>query len=184
VAVGWQGLLRNLPRGGVVTRLAPAPSPLIARAGVVVLSTEDLDPSTSVADLVTIVEAPVTLVITDGAAGGTIWDIQPARGPRARRYPAVPSGAVVDATGAGDSFMAALVAARLGHPLAGSGRHGADVRLAAAVASLTIEAPGLHGVPGLAAIADRLRRSLGSAQPAKVADSGGPAGGDPDRDPG
>ena len=177
IAVGWQGLLRNLPRGGVVTRRAPAPNRLVERARLVCLSAEDLDPSTTLEQLLGLLGSPASLVITDGASGGTIWEVETGRATLARGYPAVPSDGVVDPTGAGDTFMAALVAARLGHPLAGSGRHGADVRLAAAVASLSIEAPGLHGVPGLAAIADRLRRSLVDGEPAVEAGSGATAPG-------
>jgi hypothetical protein len=189
VAVGWQGLLRNLPKGGVVTRRAPRPNPLVGRARLASLSTEDLDPSTSIEELVAFLGVPATLVVTDGEAGGTIWEAEAGRAPQARRYPAVPSDGMVDPTGAGDAFMAALVAARLGHPLAGSGRHGADVRLAAAVASLAIEAPGLGGIPGLGAIADRLRRSLQSGQRASVGapvapEAGGHTGAAPDADPG
>ena len=41
VAVGWQGLLRVLVAGGPVTRIEPAASPLIARADLVGVGTDD-----------------------------------------------------------------------------------------------------------------------------------------------
>lgn len=176
VAVGWQGLLRILPRGGLVTRRAPAPDPLVGRAQLIGLSTEDLAPATSMTELIGLLRAPATMVVTDGAAGGTLWEVRGPGNVRARRYPAIPSDGAVEPTGAGDAFLAALLAARLGHPLAGSGHHGADTRLAAAVASLTVEKPGLWGVPGLAAIADRLRRSLHGPHPAGTPGLGPPPG--------
>lgn len=158
VALGWQGLLRNLPRGSVVTRRSPTPNALVHRAGLVSLSREDVEASTTMTTLGALLHAPATLVLTDGPAGGTIWTLHVDGSHRERRYPAIWAAAAEDPTGAGDTFLGALVAGRLRHPLARSGRHGSDVRLAAAVASLTVEAPGLHGVPRLAAVVERLRR--------------------------
>ncbi len=172
VAIGWQGLLRNLARGEVVTRRPPRPGALIERAGLVVLSREDLDPGADIDALAALLRPPARLVVTDSEAGGTIWELDSDGGRRVRRYPAIPTDRVADATGAGDAFLASLVAARLGHPLAGSGRQGTDLRLAAAVASLTLEGPGLNGIPDLAAIAARLRGSVGAAHGEGTARSG------------
>ena len=160
VALGWQGLLRILPRGGIVTRRTPRSSPLLARANLVVVSRLDLEPDTDVPTLGTLLRPGATLVITDGAAGGTAWLVGQGRAAVARRYPAIPSEAVVDPAGAGDVFLAGLVAARLGHPGAASGRTGADLRLAAALGSLAGEGPGIHGVPTAEALAKRLVASL------------------------
>jgi sugar/nucleoside kinase (ribokinase family) len=160
VALGWQGLLRDLPPGEGVRRRPPGRTSLLERASLVVLSRFDVGPETSLEDLTSALRPPVTLVVTDGADGGLVVDLPTAGDPRLRRYPAIPAERLVDPTGAGDVFLAAMVAARLGHPLAGSGRHGADLRFAAAAASLTVEAPGLAGVPGVAAVAKRLRSSL------------------------
>jgi sugar/nucleoside kinase (ribokinase family) len=176
VAVGWQGLLRNLPRGGVVTRRVPSASPIISRADIVCLSREDVDPATSPAWLAGLLSPGATLILTDGPAGGTFWS-RDADGRYERRpYPAMAAEALVDPTGAGDAFLAAIVAARLGHPLA-SGTGPPDLaRLAAAVASLTVERPGLDGVPGLSAVAARLARDRPPGQdgepPATGADPG------------
>lgn len=162
VAIGWQGLLRNLVRGEVVTRRPPRRGALIERAGLVVLSREDLDPGTDIDALAALLRPPARLVVTDAEAGGTIWELAAGGGRRVRRYPAIPSSHVIDPTGAGDAFLASLVAGRLGHRLAGSVRRGTDVRLAAAVASLTVEGPGLRGIPDLGAVAARLRSSVGA----------------------
>ena len=166
VAVGWQGLLRNLPRGGVVTRRAPRASSLLARARLVGLSREDLDAATSPAFLAAFLEAPATLVLTDGANGGSVRELGADGSARTLRYRAVRASRVVDPTGAGDAFLAALVAARLGHPLAAPRGRVTDLQFAATVASLSVEGPGLSGVPDLAAIGARLSRAGHAAQPA------------------
>jgi hypothetical protein len=160
VAIGWQGLLRELSRGGPVGRRAPRPSPLVARADLVVVSRLDLDPATDVPALGPLLRPGAELVVTDGDLGGTVWQIRDGLAAIARRYPAIPSERSIDPTGAGDAFLAGLVAARRGHPLAASGRRGTDLRLAAAMGSLTVEGVGLHGVPNTAAVGRRLASSL------------------------
>jgi sugar/nucleoside kinase (ribokinase family) len=90
---------------------------------------------------------------------------------RMRHYPAVATAGVVDATGAGDVFLAALAAARTEPRLVG-GRiaHGHDVLLAAAAASLVLEAQGLLGVPDRTAVRDRIRSGmLASARMSRTA---------------
>ena len=163
VVVGWQGLLRDIDAANVVVRHPPGPSPFLARAAIVGVSRFDLAPDAPIPALAGLLAASATLYVTDAERGGLIVRIGepglPGR-PRLRRYPAIPAARVVDPTGAGDAFLAGIVAARLGHPLAGSGRRGGDARLAAAVASLVVEAPGLAGVPDLAAVSERLRSSL------------------------
>ena len=161
VGLGWQGLLRDLPRGGLVTRRAPARHPLLSRAGLVCVSREDVDPAMPIEDLAALLRPPATLVVTGGSEGGTIWELVPGEVPRVRRYEAILSTEVVDPTGTGDAFLAGLVAERLGHPLAGTEAGGAQGRLAAAVASLTVEGAGLAGVPSAAAVAERLRQGGG-----------------------
>ncbi len=163
VVVGWQGLLRNLPRDGTVTRRPPSAGPLLERAAIVGLSRRDVDADVGIDALAALLCPPATLLITDGAAGGTLTEVLADGEQRTRRYPALQAARVVDPTGAGDSFLAALLAARLGHPLAGSGRHGSALRFAAAVASLVVEEPGVLGVPSMAAVAARLRSSLSAS---------------------
>ena len=160
VALGWQGLLRDLPRGGTVRRKAPAPSAILARADLVVVSRLDLEPGVDVPPLGALLRPGSSLVVTDGPAGGTAWVIADGRASIVRRYPAIPSDSPVDPTGAGDAFLAGLVAARLGYPGIASGRTGADLRLAAALGSLTIEGPGVHGIPTPETLGKRLVASL------------------------
>ncbi len=160
VALGWQGLLRHVPRGGPVARRPPAPSPILARADLVVASRLDLDPGAKIDELGPLLRRGATLVVTDGDAGGEVWRVVGDRAKLARRYRAIPAAVVIDATGAGDAFLAGMVAARMGHPLGGSGRRGTDLRLAATLGSLAVEAPGVLGLPGLAAVAARLGASL------------------------
>jgi len=166
VAVGWQGLLRDLARGGRVERRPTGASPLLARADLVVVSRLDLDPETRIGDLGAFLRRGATLVVTDGEAGGEVWRVEGGRARAAVRYEAIATGGLVDGTGAGDTFLAGLVAARMGHPLASLGPRGADgppgadLRLAAAIGSLTVEDLGVRGVPSLAAVEERLRASL------------------------
>jgi len=175
VAVGWQGLLRNLPRGGIVSRRPPGRSAVIARADLVSLSREDVDPATPPTALLALLRRRATLVVTDGAEGGTIWSVGADGRRMARAYPATPTVGASDPTGAGDTFLAALVAGRLGHPLAASGELEAALRLAAAVASLSVEGPGLRGVPTLSAVTERLGRAPGGDQGTATGPSGRPA---------
>lgn len=158
VAVGWQGLLRNLPRGGIVSRRAPGAHPIIGRADIVCLSREDVDPATSPAWLASLLSPGATLILTDGPAGGAFWSLASDGRHERRPYAAIATEALIDPTGAGDAFLAAIVAARLGGPLAGWADRVDATRIAAAVASLTVEGPGLLGVPELSAVAARLER--------------------------
>ena len=166
VAVGWQGLLRDLPRGGPVARRPPGASPLLSRADLVVVSRLDLAPGTQIADLGAFLRSGATLVVTDGEAGGEVWRVEGGRARAGARYEAFAADDLVDGTGAGDTFLAGLVAARMGHPLASvdpqgvDGPPGADLRLAAAIGSLTVEGLGVRGVPSLPAIEERLRAWL------------------------
>ena len=160
LALGWQGLLRELEEGKVVRKVAPGRSPLVAAAQLVGLSRGDVVPETEIADLVTPLRPGATLALTDGRHGGLLVD---AASPlRLRRYPAIPPDGVVDPTGAGDVFLATLMAARLAPGrLGGPPRKGGDARLAAAAASLAIERPGLLGVPSLGAVLRRAARATG-----------------------
>jgi sugar/nucleoside kinase (ribokinase family) len=177
VALGWQGLLRDMARGGPVARRLPGASPLLGRADLVVVSRLDLDPEARVADLGQFLRRGATLVVTDGEAGGEVWRVEGGRARAVVRYEAIAAGELVDGTGAGDTFLAGLVAARMGHPFASVGLRGADgprgaagvdgptgadLRLAAAIGSLTVEGLGVRGVPSLAAVEARLRASLSS----------------------
>ena len=181
VAVGWQGLLRELVPGQPVRHLTPGQDPIIRRADLVGLSRDDVDKSISLAMLYGLLRQGASLAVTQGDRGGIIVHGAHRSGGAAgrpgraaapgdrdgdmtldlRHYPAVPSPAIVDATGAGDVFLAALAAARIEPRLVG-GRigQGFDLLLAAAAASLVLEGPGLHGVPDRAAVRRRMAEGL------------------------
>jgi len=193
VALGWQGLLRTLRAGARVERRAPAAGRLVRRADVVAVSEHDVAPGTSPADLAPLLHPGAWLVFTHGVAGGRIARVTADGLGEVVHYPAVEAVAEVDATGAGDTFLAALVASvvsaardrtddGIGTPetpgvtgVPGTlrdlrfedGRPGflRDLRFAAAAASLTVEGPGLTGVPDRAAVLRRLAGSAGQSSP-------------------
>jgi len=164
VALGWQGLLRTLMAGDLVRTSPPRSSPLVQAARLVAVSREDVVPGTQPEDLLSLLHPEATLAWTEGIAGGLVLN-RDDKGAikRARRYPAIPSDRVVDPTGAGDVFLAAMLAVRLQPSLAEglAGPGGADPawRFAAAAASMVVEAPGLLGVPDLAATVRRAKRA-------------------------
>jgi sugar/nucleoside kinase (ribokinase family) len=164
VAVGWQGLLRELEAGQPVRHVAPRPDAIVRRADLVGLSRDDVDRNVSLADLYGLLRRGASLAVTHGDQGGLI--VHGAHGDHEaalelRHYPAVPSHDPVDPTGAGDVFLAALAAARIEPRLVG-GRigQGFDLLLAAAAASLVLEGPGMFGVPERGAVRDRMRAAL------------------------
>ena len=164
VAVGWQGLLRELEAGQPVRHVAPRRDPIIERADLVGLSRDDVDKQIALADLYALLRRGASLAVTHGDQGGLI--VHGAEGDatadlQLRHYPAVPSRDPVDPTGAGDVFLAALAAARIEPRLVG-GRigQGFDLLLAAAAASLVLEGPGMYGVPTREAVRDRMRVAL------------------------
>jgi sugar/nucleoside kinase (ribokinase family) len=164
VAVGWQGLLRELVPGEPTHHVAPRPDPIVERADLIGLSRDDIDRTTELADLYALLHRGASLAVTQGDRGGLIvHGAHPAHGePEAalelRHYPAIRSDHPVDPTGAGDVFLAALAAARIEPRLVG-GRNGLgfDLLLAAASSSLVLEGPGLLGVPDRAAVRARMR---------------------------
>ncbi len=164
VALGWQGLLRELPSGGTTRRRAPRPSAFLHRADIVAVSRHDVEAATPVESLRRLLRPGATLLFTEGPAGGWRSVHRPDGTYERRRYPAIAAAREVDQTGAGDVFFAAYLAAQLGFVLGGSRRRGADLRLAAAAASLDVEAAGLAGVPDVAAVARRLRASPGASR--------------------
>lgn len=163
LGIGWQGFLRDLRAGRDVVPRAPAGSPLLRAATLVVASKEDLAPGTDPEALMSLLAPGATLVLTEGDAGGRVLRHGPAGEPvLARRYPAIPSDATVDATGAGDVFLAAMLATLL-QPSLAAGL--ADwTAFAAAAGSLAVEAPGLLGVPDLAATGRRATRAASRAR--------------------
>jgi sugar/nucleoside kinase (ribokinase family) len=169
VALGWQGLLRELVAGEAVRHLPPAPHPIVRRADLVGLSGDDVDRADRLVDVYAALRPGSTLAVTQGDRGGLIADgIEDGR-LRLRHYPAVRSAGSSDPTGAGDVFLAALAAARIEPRLVG-GRiaQGWDVLLAAAAASLVVEGQGLHGVPGRDAVRRRMADGIAAQRAARA----------------
>lgn len=170
VALGWQGLLRRMAHGQTVERLAPSPDALLARADLIGLSADDLSAGIGPRDLVDLIRPGATVVITRGSRGGTaLTSRRPARA-ALQAYRAIAPDRVLDPTGAGDVFLAALLATRLRPSSPASANasradaaqdhsvQASDLRFAAAAASLAIEGIGLTGVPTLDAVLARADR--------------------------
>ena len=173
VALGWQGMLRELAAGRDVERRAPAASPMLDAADLVGVSLEDLPRGTDAADHLELLAPGATLVATEAEGGGRILRKRSSdMSALDRRYPAIPSDGVVDPTGAGDVFLAAMLASLL-QPSLLDGLDDPTV-LAAAAASLVVEGPGLLGVPDLVDVRRRAARapSRASRSPSAVSSPG------------
>lgn len=166
--VGWQGLLRHLAAGELVRPRPPVASRLVRLARLVAMSREDAVAGTRAEDMVWPLDPAARLVWTEGAGGGLVVGAED-RGRRATtRYDAITSDAVIDPTGAGDVFLAAMFAAMLAPDVVPLGED--DTTFAAAAASLVVEGPGLAGVPSLADVRARITRapSRASRRPSAV----------------
>ncbi len=156
VAFGWQGILRRLGPGERVLPIAPGPSDLLRRANITGVSRHDLLHDLSFDGLRQLLGTPSELLLTSGERGGYLLELETGQRSRLVRYPAIPDRGVVDPTGCGDVMLAALLTARIALG-AGAGHRGSPLLIAAAAASLNTEGIGLDGVPGRAAIRERLR---------------------------
>jgi sugar/nucleoside kinase (ribokinase family) len=155
VAYAWQGALRRLVAGERVTPLRPTPSAVLARADIVGVSIHDLGLDPVWADIFGWLRPTAELLLTAGARGGLLLRRSTAGHVTGRRFSAVPARVELDATGAGDCTLAALVCARIAGGLEAI-RRGRDLHLAALTGSLIVEGPGIDAVPTLAAVRRRL----------------------------
>ena len=160
VVLGWQGWLRELAAGAQVKRRPPEPSALLRRADLVGVSRHDLAAGTDVAGLRSMLRRDATLLVTDGERGGELRRLSRDGAPETWHYDAIAPDAEVDPTGAGDTFLAALLASVVRPGIAPDDRPtiGFNLAFAAAAASLVIERPGPLGVPDLDSVTRRLRR--------------------------
>ncbi len=164
VGLGWQGLLRVLRSGAPVHHLSPSQSPVVRRADLIGVGSDDVDAVTTPADLAGLMHPGATLLFTDGVHGGTAYrvgdrpvDLEP------RHWHSIPIEKYVDPVGAGDTFLAAVFAAWVDPAItAGWSGPDPDLRLGAACGSLILEGPGVFGVPYLA---DAMRRMHGGDNP-------------------
>lgn len=156
VGLGWQGLLREALPGKPVRQRQARPRPLFGRADMAGVSPDDL--RAGPAEIRTLLpRAGQRLIVTLGDRGGLLLRRE-ATGVSIRRVPAVASAAGGDPVGAGDVFLATWLVASLGLGVLGGRPLPGDraLLLAAVAASLTVERPGLEGVPTLDRITERV----------------------------
>jgi sugar/nucleoside kinase (ribokinase family) len=160
LGLAWQGFLRELSAGARVARRAPVAGRLLARADLVGVSHHDLDPATPLADLYPLLRPGGVLVVTQGHEGGIAVTLGAEREPVRRvRYRAVRSDRAVDPTGAGDTFLAALLSTAVRRALAGRPpSRRLDLPFATAAGSLAVEDEGLFGVPDRTSVLLRMAR--------------------------
>ena len=155
VAFAWQGILRELAPGERVRPRAPGPSPFLERADILAFSRHDVPSDLSIRDIGAWVGDECDVLLTAGLLGGMLIRFRAGRIAGARAYPSVPSLDEVDPTGAGDTMLAGLVAARL---VAGDEAQvdGHDIFTGAAASSLLVEGPGMNSVPTFARLMARI----------------------------
>lgn len=167
VAMAWQGFLRELAPGRLVTRRSPATSAIVRRADLVGVSHHDVAPGTPIEDLWRPLHPGTDLLVTQGRDGGLLFHIGEDGPTEALRYLPTATDNELDPTGAGDTFLAALHASVLRPAIIGRrrSRYRLDLRFAAAAGSLAVEGHGLAGVPDRGAVLirrarERVRRAI------------------------
>jgi 1D-myo-inositol 3-kinase len=157
-SLAWQGLLRERGRDGLTLRRAPERSALLDAADLVGVSRHDLVPATDLRQLLRLLRPGARLAVTDGHDGGELIRVLTDGRISSETWAAVPPERLVDPTGAGDVFLAALLAAIARPDLTTQAGPDSmtDLEFAAVVASFVVEAPGLHGVPDRQAVEARL----------------------------
>jgi sugar/nucleoside kinase (ribokinase family) len=179
VALGWQGLLRDLTAGQRVERRAPSASAVVRRADLVGVSQQDLAAGTSLASLAAFLHPGADLLVTQGRRGGLLVIAGADGPPETLRYLPTATDGEIDPTGAGDTFLAALLASVLRPSLAGRARsrRRPDLRFAAAAGSLAVEGLGLSAVPDRTAVLvrrarERVRRAVVPSEASQVGSGG------------
>ena len=164
VALGWQGMLRVLTAGAEVGHLPPGPSPVVRRANLVGVGADDIDASTTAADLTRFLHPGATMLLTNGIHGGDAHIVAEGGGiATTRHWHSIPIEQYVDPVGAGDTFLSGVFAAWVRPSLVSTWTApDGDLRLGAAAGSLILEGPGLFGVPDHDAA---LRRMFGGDNP-------------------
>ena len=146
----------------------------------------DVEPTTDLSVLLDRMKPGSRLLVTHGDAGGLLLrvadpdaDGEPVPA-TAMRYLPTGSDGEVDPTGAGDTFLAALLATAVRPSVLGPWRgFGADLRFAAAAGSLAVEGVGLEGVPDRTSVLvrrarERVRRTVLPSLAAQVGSLEGP----------
>jgi sugar/nucleoside kinase (ribokinase family) len=160
VALAWQGILRHLEPGVRVRPREPGPSALVRRADILAVSRHDIPDDLPLRSIGQWLPPSAELLLTAGLLGGLLVRFQERRVVGMRAYPSVPSTIEIDATGAGDTMLAGLVAARVVGGSEGS-LLARDVHLGALASSLLVEGPGMNSVPWLGQVRERLAGARG-----------------------
>jgi sugar/nucleoside kinase (ribokinase family) len=175
VGVAWQGMLRRLVAGSRVERIPPTERAILRRADLVGLSHQDVDPTTSIGTLTTFLHPGARLLVTQGGQGGLLVTTDDDGPVEVLRYLPTPTERELDPTGAGDTFLAALLAVLVRPSIAASpGQSPARaLRFAAAAGSLAVEDFGLAGVPDRRSVLlrrahERVRRAVVPSLSAQV----------------
>lgn len=148
VALGWQGLLRHLFPGERVWPLDPGPSALLRRADVVGASRFDLPHALDLGAVSGWLGRDCEVLLTAGSMGGLLLRFREGRLRGGRRYRGIRIEQEVDATGAGDTMLAGLLAGRLaGGEAAKAAGH--DLYVGALAAARLVERKGLESAPWL-----------------------------------
>lgn len=175
VAVAWQGMLRRLVAGTRVERIPPTERAILRRADLVGLSHLDVAPDTSLGELSRFLHPGAHLLVTQGGQGGLLVTTGDDGPVEVLRYLPTLTEREVDPTGAGDTFLAALLAALARPSVTASRRRSlaGALRFAAAAGSLAVEDIGLAGVPDRTAVIvrrarERVRRAVVPSMSAQV----------------
>jgi len=175
VGVAWQGMLRRLIPGQRVERVPPAERAIVRRADLVGLSHLDVAADTSLGTLTSFLHPGARLLVTQGGHGGLLVTTDRDGPVEVLRYLPTPTDREIDPVGAGDTFLAALLAVLVRPGIAASpGRSLARaLRFAAAAGSLAVEDVGLAGVPDRRSVLirrarERVRRAVVPSLSAQV----------------
>lgn len=151
VAIAAQGLVRALTVGKPVQTRPMRRNALVARAAAVAISAEDI--AGGAPPVRELLRPGQELLVTDGAKGALHIQLD-GTGLRGRYMPPLPPRDAIDATGAGDTFLAAWLATRM---LIGD-HDWRSLAVAAAMASLSVERQTIHETPTLADLCEVLVR--------------------------
>jgi sugar/nucleoside kinase (ribokinase family) len=152
VGLAAQGLVRRLVPGQAVERVPLPASALIERADAVLISAEDV--MSYPTDLEPLMANRKRLVVSDGERGALLLQSD-GRRTVGRFLPPTPRRDAIDTVGAGDTFLAAWLAARL---LLGTTEEWRPLLVASVMASLSVERSKLEDFPSRADVCDVLVR--------------------------
>jgi sugar/nucleoside kinase (ribokinase family) len=155
--------------------VAPSERAILRRADLVGISHLDVAAETPLGTLTSFLHPGARLLVTQGGHGGLLVTTDRDGPVEVLRYLSTPTDHEVDPTGAGDTFLAALLAVLVRPSVAASpGRSLARaLRFAAAAGSLTVEDVGLAGVPDRRSVLvrrarERVRRAVVPSLSAQV----------------